>query len=299
MSPQLCLGTAQFGLPYGITNSLGQVSEEEVKNLLTEAYNSGVSWLDTAQGYGNAEEVLGRTRSVDQHFQFINKLTGQNQINFTVNDSVQWDESLKRTFTNLGTNQLDALLLHNIADLKKPGSEYLKEWLIGLKNTGKVKQLGASIYKSTDLECVPKELLDIIQLPISLYDQRLLLDGTVARLKSKGCTIHARSLFLQGLLLTSHERWPEWVHQEDRAHHGRLEDTVHKNNSNLLEYALNFAKMQKDIDLIVLGISSSLELSQILSIWNQDYLWRGEDWNSWALNNPYLLDPRCWPKSKT
>ena len=57
MSPSLCLGTAQFGLAYGITNKAGQVSEATVKSLLAQAYQAGVRWLDTAQVYGNAEAV--------------------------------------------------------------------------------------------------------------------------------------------------------------------------------------------------------------------------------------------------
>ena len=60
MTPQLCLGTAQFGLAYGITNTNGQVSETEVGELLIEANKAGIGWLDTAQAYGNAESVLGR-----------------------------------------------------------------------------------------------------------------------------------------------------------------------------------------------------------------------------------------------
>ena len=60
MSPQLSLGTAQFGLAYGITNTAGQVSEAEVAQLLKQAQDAGILFLDTAQAYGNAEAVLGR-----------------------------------------------------------------------------------------------------------------------------------------------------------------------------------------------------------------------------------------------
>ena len=60
MTPQLCLGTAQFGLAYGITNAAGQVQESAVAPLLLQAQEAGIRWLDTAQAYGNAEAVLGR-----------------------------------------------------------------------------------------------------------------------------------------------------------------------------------------------------------------------------------------------
>ena len=54
MTPQLCLGTAQFGLAYGITNATGQVPEDAVAPLLLQAQEAGICWLDTAQAYGNA-----------------------------------------------------------------------------------------------------------------------------------------------------------------------------------------------------------------------------------------------------
>ena len=58
--PQLCLGTVQFGLPYGITNQSGQVSEDEVRRILEFSVASGITFLDTAQAYGKAEKILGR-----------------------------------------------------------------------------------------------------------------------------------------------------------------------------------------------------------------------------------------------
>ena len=68
MTPQLCLGTVQFGLAYGITNTDGQVSEVEVGRLLSKADGVGICWLDTAQAYGNAESVLGRQLPMSHTF---------------------------------------------------------------------------------------------------------------------------------------------------------------------------------------------------------------------------------------
>ena len=41
----------------------------------------------------------------------------------------------------------------------------------------------------------------IIQLPINLFDRKLIDNGILSRLKKHGYEIHARSIFLQGLLL--------------------------------------------------------------------------------------------------
>ena len=66
--PQLCLGTAQFGLDYGVTNLLGQVSEKSIAQILHTADDLGIHWIDTAQAYGNAETILGRLWPSDHNF---------------------------------------------------------------------------------------------------------------------------------------------------------------------------------------------------------------------------------------
>ena len=199
MSPQLCLGTAQFGLSYGITNTHGLVKETEVQALLRDASSAGISWLDTAQAYGEAESVLGRTIEVGNDFKFISKLAKQINPIFTPKDFGLWDRLLDGTLTRLRIPCLDVLLLHSSEDLRKQGSQFLRQWLVAVKASGLVKRLGVSIYEASELDGIADELLDVVQLPLSLYDQRLSNDGTITRLCSRGCAVHARGVFLQGL----------------------------------------------------------------------------------------------------
>ena len=86
MHPQVCLGTAQFGLPYGVTNTSGQVNELEVRSLLFEASKAGLSLIDTAQSYGNAEAVLGCTMEPSANYRLISKLPKQQKSSFTAKD---------------------------------------------------------------------------------------------------------------------------------------------------------------------------------------------------------------------
>jgi len=266
MTPQLCLGTAQFGLAYGITNAAGQVSESEVAQLLQDA-TSGIRWLDTAQAYGNAESVLGRQLPVGHAFQLISKLPAQPQQRFTAADQPLWEQALQASFERLGLQRLDALLLHAPADLGKPGGEWLQEWLLGLRDRRLVQRLGVSIYGAADLDGVDPALLDMVQLPLSLYDQRLLQDGTLARLRARGTAVHARSLYLQGLLLTPAERWPSWVGPEVRLHHHRLEALALERGCQLIELALGFAQMQADLEAVVIGLCSFRELAELQQAW--------------------------------
>ncbi|MCZ7635911.1 MAG: aldo/keto reductase [Verrucomicrobia bacterium] len=57
---KLGLGTAQFGMNYGISNTSGQIAPDDVRRILQKASEHGISVLDTVAGYGNAEAVLGQ-----------------------------------------------------------------------------------------------------------------------------------------------------------------------------------------------------------------------------------------------
>jgi len=295
MMPKLCLGTAQFGMAYGITNHSGQVAEREVKAMLEQAACAGIQMLDTAQAYGDAEAVLGRTLPKEHSFRIISKLPAQNQRSFSEDDPPIWEEDFKSSCERIGVTHLDGLLLHNPVDLAKPGSEHLHFWLLSLRDRGLVKRLGVSIYEAQDLEGLPRELLDLVQLPLSLYDQRLLLNGTVSRLRSQGIAIHARSLYLQGLLLISANRWPRWVDPVLRNHHHRLEAIAVQLGCRLLDFAISFARDQSDLEGVVFGLCSRRELQELLASWTGINPWRNGEWRTWHLSDSTILYPRRWP----
>src|SRR6056297_1029414 len=74
---KLCLGTAQFGLDYGVANKNGKPSLGKSFEMLDFAFESGIRWFDCAQAYGNAEEVLGEyflSRTHLKGFHIISKL---------------------------------------------------------------------------------------------------------------------------------------------------------------------------------------------------------------------------------
>ena len=56
---KLALGTAQFGLDYGISNRDGQTPRQDVKNIIQYAMKVGIQLFDTAPAYGISERLLG------------------------------------------------------------------------------------------------------------------------------------------------------------------------------------------------------------------------------------------------
>ena len=167
------------------------------------------------------------------------------------------------------------------------------------KKRGKVKKLGVSIFEEKDISGIEDELLDIIQIPLSVYDQRLLKNGTIKALKKRGIEIHARSIYLQGLILQDLAKWPEWVDNNAKRHHEKFEEFCLKSNKSKIEMAVAFAKEQSLIDAIIIGISKKEDLIELLAMWKKSAkATKDIDWNDWSIENSCILDPRTWPKSK-
>ena len=296
MPPQICLGTAQFGLDYGITNISGQVSGDKVAHLLFLAEQNNICFLDTARAYGDSETVIGDNLPSEHRFHFISKFQAQHQQYFSSSDIYEWENAFHQSCKNLKVTRLGSFLLHSTDDLRKEGSPYLIEWLLDLKSRGLVDRLGVSIYNSEDLLEVPTELLDIVQLPLSIYDQRLLKDGTINSLAANGTAIHARSIYLQGLLLAPSSHWPNWLSKEIIDHHSNLEAFAIERECELIDLAIGFALQQKALEAIVLGICDSLQFEQLINTWARPSPWHNKEWEIWSLNHPRLLDPRLWPR---
>ena len=166
----------------------------------------------------------------------------------------------------------------------------------GTKRTKISREVGVSIYESKELKSIDMRQIDIVQLPLSLYDQRLIKDGTIRELREKNIAIHARSIYLQGLILTSHKKWPKWINEEARSHQEGLEIYTSRKKCSLLEMAIGFAKQQKELEAVVIGICGSDELRDLLHAWEYPPKYAKKEWSKWEMKDTSVLDPRKWPK---
>gem|GEM_PF-2061768 len=184
---KLGLGTVQFGQAYGVSNTGGQVAPDEAARILAQAAQAGVAVLDTAANYGTAEDVLEKLDT--KPFRLVTKTISVKQgVPAVVARARQSAERLKA----------DTLLVHAAADLK---DDALWPALQALKAEGVFRKIGISVYVADDPLAVAQTFRpDVMQLPFSVLDQRLLKSGALMRLKDLGVEIHARSIFLQGLL---------------------------------------------------------------------------------------------------
>lgn len=196
------LGAAQLGMDYGIANVRGQPNEEFAYEIVKTALGYGVNCFDTAQAYGSSEVVLGRAlrySGAGPDIKIVSKLSPKLQPT----DSEAVEQSIKASCHNLGVDQLWCLMLHR-ADWLDLWSKGLGQILCRSKQAGRVRYLGVSVYTSDDARRALEHAdIQVIQVPCSLWDQRMLREGIFDLAKKKDKLCFVRSIYLQGLLLLS------------------------------------------------------------------------------------------------
>ncbi|MBI96479.1 hypothetical protein CL656_04980 [bacterium] len=297
---QISLGTAQFGLKYGVTNKNDKIDISQIKSILDTSYLSNIKFLDTAIEYGDSEINIGRLKSKKHKFNITSKIYIKKEQLIERDIHKTWDNMLKTSLLNLKINQFDSYFLHNPDILVQKNGKVVLNWLSSILERKLTKRVGLSIYSSDILHQIPLNNFQIVQLPLSIYDQRLIEDGTIELLKNRKIAIHARSIFLQGLILTSVNDWPSFFSKEFSEHHIKFSSRVNKIGSSLLESVFRFIERQKDIEAFIIGISSLKELKELLSIWKKVYSNNGSypiSFEEWSWHKKMDLDPRLWHKN--
>lgn len=193
----MMLGTAQFGLNYGIANTSGKPSYETVRDIIRTAYECGVNCLDTSPNYGESEEVLGRVFAelgLAGKMRVISKIENIGASNFSDKESEKYiNKSIEDSLKRLRSERLEACLLHNEDDIKYFGilKKLEEKGLIG----------GAGISLETNKYC--KEVISYgikyVQLAHNIFDKRF--DQFFPEALKSRSNVFTRSAYLQGLLV--------------------------------------------------------------------------------------------------
>jgi aryl-alcohol dehydrogenase-like predicted oxidoreductase len=257
---KLAIGTAQFGLNYGIASERGQVGYQEVSEILDAAEKSGINTLDTAIAYGTSETVLGKLGI--QHWKTVTKLPG---VPYDCHDVEEWVyQQLNQSMERLKVTQLHGLLLHKPAQLFERFGPCLYATLQQIQARGITSKIGVSVYSPGELDKIfEKHSFDLVQAPLNILDRRLIATGWAKQLNSAGVEVHARSAFLQGLLLLPDKQrplafsrwskiWSEWKRWLDEVGLAPLQAC--------LRYLNEFS----EIDKVIVGIDSKTQLVEIL-----------------------------------
>jgi aryl-alcohol dehydrogenase-like predicted oxidoreductase len=279
---KLILGTVQFGLNYGINNSKGKPEKENVFQILSYAYESGIRYLDTAELYGNAHDLIGEFHKLypTKKFEIITKFPHEFESSLDVKINTYLDQ--------LFVNHLHAILFHSYDSYVKHRTE-----LNGKIN--KVVNIGVSVYTNAHMkEVINDTNIDIIQLPFNLFDNTNLRGDLLKKAKEKNKIIHTRSAFLQGLFFMKKDSSNK-IRVKLEKELDTISEISLKYSISLGTLALNYCLQQPQIDGVLIGVDSLVQLKENIEYAetnvSDEYM---KEINAIRIDEIELLNPSLW-----
>jgi len=202
---KLTLGTVAMGKDYGISNKEGKPPLNESRYILSHALHQGINCIDTANDYGNAEQIIGTYLEDVPQREPVNVVT-----KFKISPSALSDTSLAKeeayasirsSLRLLKTDRLAVCLFHKTIDQDAHSiARFLPGLFAELQQDGLVDICGVSVYHPDELNVfLDYPILQAFQSPMNVFDQRLLRNGALQRVCAEKKILFIRSVFLQGL----------------------------------------------------------------------------------------------------
>jgi len=285
---KIALGSVQFGLKYGVSNLSGPTSKSQIKKILEIAGNSGVDTIDTAISYGNSELLLGYSNV--KKFKVITKIP---TLKPNITNIENWvSNKIYSSIKKLKIKSLYGVLIHNSKNFSGDKGAVLLETLQSLKKEGMIKKVGVSIYDPSDLNYIEDfSNLDLVQAPMNLIDRRLERSGWLNKLHKKKIEIHARSIFLQGLLLIKPNKIPKkfkkWKSILNQWH-----NQLGKKKINAVEACLSYPLSLAEVDKIIVGVNNIRQFREIIDAYQKKFKFKG--WSFMISNDQQLINPSNW-----
>jgi aryl-alcohol dehydrogenase-like predicted oxidoreductase len=282
---RLAVGTAQFGLPYGLGSAGVPVHGDEARRILEIASAAGVTLLDTAPAYGDIEQRLAGL-CAGLPFSVVSKVPSCVDAS-SASEIRSWVQAcVARSIERLG-DRLTVMLFHRAGDLLDPLGD--EAWRAADDMLPADVRLGVSVYSPEEAVAVRRRHpVSVVQLPGSALDQRLARMVDPGALE--GVELHLRSVFLQGLTLMDPAvadgrvpgsrdavaRWSAWCVRRG------LEPT---------SAALAVARGLPGVSACVVGLDSAAQARQIVDAWSVAGAIAAPEL---AVDDLGLVDPRRW-----
>lgn len=262
---KLCLGTVQFGMNYGIRGQK-QPSEKQAVQMLDYATQNGIHNIDTANAYGTAEDVVGtflKEKTIPREDLFIISKFRPNLLDEADEDQYYdiMKANLENSLSRLHTDYLDSYLLHSA---RYVWNDAIIDTLNRMKKEGYVKHVGVSVYETDEArKCIERLNVDFMQLPYSIFDQRMKADGVFefAEKAEYSTQIHSRSAFIQGLILMKEDEVPDFL-ERAKPIIRKIDGLCQQYEISRIELALSYVKRENNISHLVFGVDNLEQLKE-------------------------------------
>jgi aryl-alcohol dehydrogenase-like predicted oxidoreductase len=283
------LGTVEFAAKTG-KHAL-QVTLDEAARILEIAQRAGITLLDTAAQAGNSEEVLGECLPKQHAFRIVAKTPSVPAGGFTAHQADQVEIALHDSLSNLRQDRLYALMTGHEDGLFTEYGDKLYKRMESLKAQGLIEKIGVSVTHAYQIDRVLAQCKpNILQVPLNVLDQRLIMSGHLQRLSQQGIEIHARDIFLQGVLLdpTHLHPWFWPIRKRMDAYHQALIEE----GFTPLEGALNVVASRPDVDVALVGVNSAEQLREVIAAVQPGF--PTDRFAAFACPEEKYIDPHQW-----
>lgn len=296
---KITLGTAQLGSKYGIANFSGIPNPELIRKIMFSALNLGITSFDTAPGYGNSEKILGDF--IQNQLKNIVIITKIPKIEFSGNDNDDYSkikQSIISSKDRLGLSKIPVCLLHHAPDMDYKNG-IIVEHLQKLKNEQHVDLVGVSTYTLDEVQrFLEIEEFDVIEIPLNIFDNKLLKNGILQKLAEKQKIILARSIYLQGLFFLDPDRLPPSM-KLAKMPLEKLNNISLEFGRSIQELAFLFVRDVPEISSLIIGVETDIQLKKNIELLNSPPL--SDDIKKEILrefdNLPEaLINPSMWNK---
>lgn len=297
---RLCLGTVQFGQNYGICGQK-QPSLSDAVKMLDYATQNGIDTIDTAFAYGTAEDVVGeflKKKTIARDKLFISSKFKPNDLDEVKPSEYKKviREHLEKQLVRLNTSYLDSYMFHSS---RYAFDEEKLQAMYEIKQEGKVRHCGVSVYYPEEAKiCIESPYVDFMQLPSSIFDQRMLKEGIFdLALKNGSTQIHSRSAFIQGLILMNEDEVPSFLNGA-KPIIKKINELCNKHAISRIKLAMLFVKQFAAISHLVFGVDNIEQLKEDIKIFQEDFssdILReiGEEFKNIETN---IMMPSLWVK---
>ncbi|RNA06535.1 L-galactose dehydrogenase-like [Brachionus plicatilis] len=242
-------------------------SLQNIKNIISKAFELGINYFDVAPWYGNAQELLAiGLKDHDRSSYYLSTKVGRYNVEKPVSE--WFDFSYQKTISSVeqslkifDTNYIDLIQIHDFEfadDIQQIVTETLPA-LDQLRIQGKVRYIGINSYLMEKL----KELLELstIRIDTVLTYTHLTLDDTSLLdfseyFRSKGVGVINSAPLSMGLLTEigppNWHRAPERVREAAR----KASDYCKSKGVSLSKLAIHFSATNKNCDITIVSMSN-------------------------------------------
>lgn len=268
---ELCLGTVQFGLDYGILNQKKPELSDAV-SWMDYATQNGIRAIDTAKAYGTAEYVVGeflKLKTVPRDQLFVSTKLMPNILDNV--EECDYESFIEREIISqlrtLNTDYVDAYIYHSA---RYSFDRAKLEAIHTVVDKGFARKSGVSVYEPDEaIACYESGIVDFIQAPYSIFDHRMKIKKVIDHPLKGECELHTRSAFIQGLIVMEENQVPKYLEKAKPIVH-KIKSLCEAEGISRTQLALQYVKRERGISHLVFGVDNLGQLQEDIRLFNEE-----------------------------